>query len=526
MAMFRQFRYNNEEDGGVMSQDTEVAVLRQRIAELEQMLAERDQPGTTESQFSSQHVQTDVMGIPVAWQLEEGICTFQGIPMAAMFINPTMAGLMSSFYNMVGARRFSLLMQHEGRQSVSTDWQIIASQPDFEQGFAFWSRFPILAGWGAWEIVSLDMEQKECRVCVRNSFEGRYQQTLGVCWGSGIAAGKCAGIFSKFFETNCWAEQVEFLAQGDACDSFLVRPSERSLEQEIDNLLNTNEGTRADLAVVMQKLQHELAGRKQIEQQLRIFEALVENAPDGVSVGTPEEKIIVYANRAYRAMLGYGDELLGMHGFDMLAIEEERFQTIDRQLAADGFWQGIIPCRHKDGTIILTHQSLFLITDQDNQVQALAVIARDMTEQIRHEEERVALQERIITAQRASLRELSTPLLPISDGVVAMPLMGTIDSQRAQQVMETLMEGVARYQADLAILDITGVLVVDTQVADALLRAARAVRLLGSQIILTGIQPQIAQTLVHLGVDMKDLITRSTLQAGIAYALNGRQGYE
>jgi rsbT co-antagonist protein RsbR len=143
----------------------------------------------------------------------------------------------------------------------------------------------------------------------------------------------------------------------------------------------------------------------------------------------------------------------------------------------------------------------------------------DLSEQKQMEAERAAMQEQIIDAQRASLRELSTPLIPISNHVVIMPLIGTIDSGRAQQVMETLLEGVAQHQAELAILDITGVSLVDTQVAQGLVRAAQAVRLLGAQVMLTGIQPQIAQTLVHLGIDLSSIQTQGSLQAGIAAAM-------
>lgn len=146
---------------------------------------------------------------------------------------------------------------------------------------------------------------------------------------------------------------------------------------------------------------------------------------------------------------------------------------------------------------------------------------RDVTERHRAEEAlRVNMvREEVLEAQRAMLRELSSPLIPISDKVVIMPLIGTIDSQRAQQIMETLLEGVAQHQAGLVILDITGVAVVDTQVAQGLIQATQAVKLLGAQVILTGIQPQIAQTLVHLGVDLRGIQTRSSLQAGIADAL-------
>jgi anti-anti-sigma factor len=147
----------------------------------------------------------------------------------------------------------------------------------------------------------------------------------------------------------------------------------------------------------------------------------------------------------------------------------------------------------------------------------------DLREQKQMEAERAAMQEQIIDAQRSALRELSTPLIPITDEVVIMPLIGTLDSGRAQQVMEALLEGVSQYQADLVILDITGVSVVDTQVAQAFIQAAQAVRLLGAQVMLTGIQPQIAQTLVHLGVDLSSIQTQGSLQAGIAAALKKRQ---
>jgi anti-anti-sigma regulatory factor len=129
------------------------------------------------------------------------------------------------------------------------------------------------------------------------------------------------------------------------------------------------------------------------------------------------------------------------------------------------------------------------------------------------------LQEEIIRSQEAALRELSTPLIPIADEVVVMPLVGSLDSRRAQQVIETLLVGVAELRAQVAIVDITGVPVVDTQVANALVQAAQSVRLLGAEVVLTGIRPEVAQTLVGLGTDLQTIITRATLQSGIAFAL-------
>lgn len=128
-------------------------------------------------------------------------------------------------------------------------------------------------------------------------------------------------------------------------------------------------------------------------------------------------------------------------------------------------------------------------------------------------------QQKAIEEKELALRELSTPLIPLADGVVALPLVGSIDSNRIQQIMESLLEGIATQQADVALIDITGVKVVDTQVADGLLRAAQAAKLLGAQVVLTGISSDIAQTLVHLGADLTGIMTCSTLQNGITYAM-------
>jgi anti-anti-sigma regulatory factor len=155
----------------------------------------------------------------------------------------------------------------------------------------------------------------------------------------------------------------------------------------------------------------------------------------------------------------------------------------------------------------------------DGTVASVSILLQDVTGKKRAEQELLRRTEEIIQAQQAALRELSTPLIPLADHVVVMPLVGSIDSQRAQLIMETLLEGISTYQADVAILDITGVPVVDTQVADALLRTARAARLLGAQVVLTGIGSHIAQTLITVGADLSGLVTLNNLQSGISYAL-------
>lgn len=121
-----------------------------------------------------------------------------------------------------------------------------------------------------------------------------------------------------------------------------------------------------------------------------------------------------------------------------------------------------------------------------------------------------------------TVRDLSTPAIPIYDGILAIPLVGNIDSGRASQVMETVLTNIQRVHAAVVLLDVTGVPVIDTGVANHLVQVTQAAQLLGAKCLLVGIKPEVAQTLVQLGVDLSSIATRSDLQAGMAFALSQR----
>jgi len=127
--------------------------------------------------------------------------------------------------------------------------------------------------------------------------------------------------------------------------------------------------------------------------------------------------------------------------------------------------------------------------------------------------------ERTVQLQKIALQELSASLIPVFDKISVMPLVGTIDTERAKLIMENLLEGVVKHRAEVVILDITGVPVVDTMVAHHIIQAADAVRLVGAKCMLVGIRPEIAQTIVTLGINLKDFTTTSTLQRGVEQAL-------
>ncbi|HEY0858386.1 MAG TPA: STAS domain-containing protein [Albitalea sp.] len=132
--------------------------------------------------------------------------------------------------------------------------------------------------------------------------------------------------------------------------------------------------------------------------------------------------------------------------------------------------------------------------------------------------------EEVILRQQQELLELSTPVVKLWDGVLAVPMIGTLDSARTQLVMESLLQRIVETGSELAIIDITGVPTVDTLVAQHLLKTVTAIRLMGADCIISGVRPQIAQTIVHLGIDLQGITTKSSLADALALALR-KVGY-
>lgn len=189
--------------------------------------------------------------------------------------------------------------------------------------------------------------------------------------------------------------------------------------------------------------------------------------------------------------------------------EQQREIRVELRVLAPGAeprwaWLDAAPLRGADGRIQAYFGALLDIDD------------RKRIEELLRES---LAQRELIAAQKERLSELSTPIVPLRDDVVAMPLVGVIDRERADRVLEALLARVSGGGVRVAILDITGVLTVDQQVAEALVRAARAVRLLGAQLVLSGIRPEVARTLVEIGADLTGIVTCANLQTAITYAM-------
>ena len=141
-----------------------------------------------------------------------------------------------------------------------------------------------------------------------------------------------------------------------------------------------------------------------------------------------------------------------------------------------------------------------------------------VVERRRAESEQARLRERVMRAQEELLAELSTPIIPLTREIVLVPIIGAVDANRARLMIDALLRGLEQTRSPVAIIDITGVAVVDEHVANTLLQSAQAARLLGTDVILTGIRSGVARSLVRLGVDLSGVNTRKTLQEGIALA--------
>lgn len=297
----------------------------------------------------------------------------------------------------------------------------------------------------------------------------------------------------------------------------MTSPRAEDLPSEIKDPAETAAADAPDAGVVIAELKAELA---KLRASHHLLMSIIDNSPSFIFAKDGESRY-TFANRRLEALFGLPhDQIVGK--LDSAFFSEEmavRVLVTDREIMAGGeavtFEENVVM---KEGAFTsLTVK--FPLYDENGTLTGICGISTDVTEQRRTEAERAFLQEKMIEAQRATLDELSTPLIPLAAGVLVMPVVGSIDSLRADQILETLLEGIIKHRAHTAILDITGVRVVDVQVASGLVSAARAARLLGARVLLTGIRPEVARMLVGLETDLTGVVTLGTLESGIAYAL-------
>ncbi len=270
-------------------------------------------------------------------------------------------------------------------------------------------------------------------------------------------------------------------------------------------------------SVVIAELRAELAALRARYTQLA---SVIDNSPSVIFTKDRESRYTLVNKRALGVFGLPREQVVGKTDSDFFSPDTAAAMVAkDREIMAGGHAVTFEEEVARNAVSIIALTVKFPIHDENGGLAGVGGISTDITAQRRVEAERTILQEKIIEAQRATLEELSTPLIPIAAGVLAMPVVGAVDQLRAELILEALLEGIVEHRAHTAILDITGVRVVDAQVASGLVAAARAVRLLGARVLLTGIRPEVARTLVGLDADLTGVVTLGTLESGIAYAL-------
>jgi rsbT co-antagonist protein RsbR len=320
--------------------------------------------------------------------------------------------------------------------------------------------------------------------------------------------------------------------------------------------------TKAELETRIQELEQEKTQLQDKNKLLAtdswLFRSLLAKVPDYVYFKDRESRFIA-ANQAHATSfnLQSADEMVGKSDFDFFAEEHARSAYEDEQKVIqtgqivtleeqetrpDGSIAWVLTVKMpliKEGKIVGTFGISKDITDRRQAEEDIKELNRTLetrvqerTSELEHEiserkkaeEEHSRLQQEIIDTQRQAIHELNTPIIPLVEGIIVMPLIGMIDSMRANDIMRGLLAGITIHKANIVILDLTGVAIVDTNIAGHLNKTIQAAKLKGAEIFVTGMSDAVAETIVDLGITWGDAETLSDLQAGFRRALQ-KQGY-
>jgi rsbT co-antagonist protein RsbR len=269
---------------------------------------------------------------------------------------------------------------------------------------------------------------------------------------------------------------------------------------DISDAKDAIDGVAAGLNMLREELQSTTVSRAYLD---NIFASL----PDALFV-TTQEGAIRSVNNAAVDMLGYTRrELVGKPLVEFVPLELGSSSI--HQLRGEE-----LVLVDKQGMSIVVSCSASALYNE-SRLDGFVCVLHDITGRKRADEERQRLHDEL-REQAELIRKMSTPLIPISDEIMVMPLVGTVDPARADQILSSILTGIAANHPRVAIIDITALAAVDADVANTILRAAAAARLLGVDVYLTGMRAEVARTLIETGLDLSGIVTCSTLKTGIA----------
>jgi PAS domain S-box-containing protein len=257
---------------------------------------------------------------------------------------------------------------------------------------------------------------------------------------------------------------------------------------------------------------------KEVLLKSNLLNALLDFVPDRIYFKDRESRFLDVSKSKAEGTGLTREQFKGKTDFDFFPEKEAKEMFEDEQRIMET-GESVVDKVHRielsDGTEKWLSATKIPFFDARGDIIGTFGISRDVTELKTRELEK----EEKIAAQREELVELSTPVIDVWEGVLTVPVLGVLDSERAARLSESLLTQILEKRATAAIIDISGIIAVDSAVADLLIRTARAVSLVGAEAILTGVGVEIAQTIADLGIDMKDLKTMSTLRDGLKYAI-------
>ena len=268
-----------------------------------------------------------------------------------------------------------------------------------------------------------------------------------------------------------------------------------------------------------QRIAQEEQSRAELLREKDFSDAVINNLP-GIFYILDTQGCLTRWNKNFGNVLGYADEELPQ--FNVLNVVDEQAKISAAAKIQEVFTTGQaateVPLLTKNGDIIPFYLTGFRLSRGDETY--LVGVGLDLSAQKQAEAERERLQKEIIEAQQRTLAELSTPVIPVMEGIIVMPLIGTLDSLRARDITRNLLAGISQHRARVVILDITGVPIIDSGVAGHLNKTIQAARLKGAQVMVTGMSEAVAEAIVDLGIDWSSIATLSDLQTGLMAALH------
>jgi len=263
------------------------------------------------------------------------------------------------------------------------------------------------------------------------------------------------------------------------------------------------------------KIARDLTGHREQQLAALAVEQMLDAITDYEVIRLDAEGFVRSWSPGARALKGYTEEEVLGHNVSMFYTEEDvRAGLAEREMgiaAREGRFEGEGWRVRKDGSRFWATVTLSPIRDDAGELIGFVKVARDLTE--RRE------QEQLVARQRDEILELSTPVIQVWDKVLVLPVIGTLDSLRAARLTDGLLERIATDQAEVVILDISGVPAIDTDVAQHLLKTVEAARLMGAVSVLSGVRPETAQAIVHLGIELGTLRSRNSLRDALQLAL-------